>query len=159
MNTLTRLIKMMMPFRWWVLLSVLLAFATMGASVGLMAMSAYLISKAALVTEFADLAIAVTFVRGFAIARAVLRYTERYVTHLMTFRILTRLRVWFYTAVEPLAPARLQGYHSGDLLTRIVGDIETLDQFYVRVVIPPLYFHHLHFYQQVHVRRPRFQQE
>ena len=56
----------------------------------------------------------------------------------MTFRILTRLRVWFYTAVEPLAPARLQGYHSGDLLTRIVSDIETLDQFYVRVVIPPL---------------------
>jgi ATP-binding cassette, subfamily C, bacterial CydC len=84
------------------------------------------------------LAVAVTFVRGFAIARAALRYAERYVTHLMTFRILTRLRVWFYTAVEPLAPARLQSYHSGDLLTRIVGDIETLDQFYVRVIIPPL---------------------
>ena len=138
MKVITRLLKMMMPFRWWVALSVLLAFATMGASVGLMAMSAYLISKAALVTGFADLAVAVTFVRGFAIARAALRYAERYVTHLMTFRILTRLRVWFYKAIEPLAPARLQGYHSGDLLTRIVADIETLDQFYVRVVIPPL---------------------
>ncbi len=138
MTVFTRLIRMMMPFRWWVALSILLAFATMGASVGLMAMSAYLISKAALVTGFADLAVAVTFVRGFAIARAALRYTERYVTHLMTFRILTRLRVWFYRAIEPLAPARLQSYHSGDLLTRIVADIETLDQFYVRVVIPPL---------------------
>lgn len=138
MKVISRLLKMMMPFRWWVVLSVLLAFATMGASVGLMAMSAYLISKAALVTGFADLAVAVTFVRGFAIARAALRYAERYVTHLMTFRILTRLRVWFYKAIEPLAPARLQGYHSGDLLTRIVADIETLDQFYVRVVIPPL---------------------
>ena len=125
MSTFSRLLKLMLPFRWWVALAVLLSFATMGASVGLMAMSAYLISKAALVTGFADLAVAVTFVRGFAIARAALRYAERYFTHRMTFRVLTRLRVWFYTAVEPLAPARLQGYHSGDLLTRIVTDIET----------------------------------
>ena len=138
MSTFSRLLKLMLPFRWWVALAVLLSFATMGASVGLMAMSAYLISKAALVTGFADLAVAVTFVRGFAIARAALRYAERYFTHRMTFRVLTRLRVWFYTAVEPLAPARLQGYHSGDLLTRIVTDIETLDQFYVRVIVPPV---------------------
>ena len=103
-----------------------------------MAMSAYLISKAALVTGFSDLAVTVTAVRAFAIARAALRYAERYVSHLVTFRILTRLRVWFYTAVEPLAPARLQDYRSGDVLARIVADIETLDQFYVRVVVPPL---------------------
>jgi ATP-binding cassette subfamily C protein CydC len=128
----------MLPFRWWIALAVLLAFGTLGASVGLMAMSAYLISKAALVTGFFDLAVAVTAVRALAIARAALRYVERYITHLATFRILTRLRVWFYTAAEPLAPARLQGYRSGDLLTRIVADIETLDQFYVRVVAPPL---------------------
>ncbi|HET9220917.1 MAG TPA: thiol reductant ABC exporter subunit CydC [Roseiflexaceae bacterium] len=133
-----RLLKLMMPFRWWIALAVLLAFGTLGASVGLMAMSAYLISKAALVTGFFELALAVTAVRALAIARAALRYVERYITHLATFRILTRLRVWLYTAVEPLAPARLQGYRSGDLLTRIVADIETLDQFYVRVVAAPL---------------------
>ena len=138
MNTLTRLLRLMTPFRWWIALTVLLRFGTLGASVGLMAMSAYLISKAALVTGFVDLAVIVTAVRAFAIARAALRYAERYLTHLATFRILTRLRVWFYTAVEPLAPARLQDYHSGDLLTRIGADIETLDQFYVRVVAPPL---------------------
>jgi ATP-binding cassette subfamily C protein CydC len=128
----------MMPFRWWIALAVLLVFGTLGASVGLMAMSAYLISKAALVTGFFDLAVAVTAVRALAIARAALRYVERYITHLATFRILTRLRVWLYTAVEPLAPARLQGYRSGDLLTRIVADVETLDQFYVRVVAAPI---------------------
>ena len=133
-----RLLKLMAPFRWWILAGVLLSFATTGASVGLMAVSAYLISKAALVTDTADLNVIITGVRFFAISRAALRYAERYVTHLATFRILTRLRVWFYRAIEPLAPARLMQYRSGDLLTRIVADIETLENFYLRVVIPPL---------------------
>ena len=138
MATITRLLKLMAPFRWWILAGVLLSFATTGASVGLMAVSAYLISKAALVTDTADLNVIITGVRFFAISRAALRYAERYVTHLATFRILTRLRVWFYRAIEPLAPARLMQYRSGDLLTRIVADIETLENFYLRVVIPPL---------------------
>ncbi|MCU0503653.1 MAG: thiol reductant ABC exporter subunit CydC [Anaerolineae bacterium] len=133
-----RLLKLMLPFRWWILAGVLLSFATTGASVGLMAVSAYLISKAALVTDMADLNVLITGVRFFAISRAALRYAERYVTHLATFRILTRLRVWFYRAIEPLAPAGLMQYRSGDLLTRIVADIETLENFYLRVVIPPL---------------------
>ncbi len=135
---MTRLLTLMAPFRWWIIAGVLLSFATTGASVGLMAVSAYLISKAALVTDTADLNVIITGVRFFAISRAALRYAERYVTHLATFRILTRLRVWFYRAVEPLAPARLMQYRSGDLLTRIVADIETLENFYLRVVIPPL---------------------
>lgn len=138
MSEFTRLLKLMLPFRWWIALAVLLSFGMLGASVGLMAMSAYLISQAALVTSFADLAVLVAAVRAFAIARAALRYAERYVTHLATFRILTRLRVWFYAAIEPRAPARLQQYHSGDLFTRIGADIETLEQFYVRVIVPPL---------------------
>lgn len=128
----------MLPFRWWILAGVGLSFAVTGASVGLMAVSAYLISKAALSVDMTDLAIWITGVRFFAVARAGLRYAERYVTHLATFRILTRLRVWFYRALEPLAPARLLSYRSGDLLTRIVADIETLENFYLRVVIPPL---------------------
>jgi ATP-binding cassette subfamily C protein CydC len=133
-----RLVQLMAPLRWWIALAVLLTFGTLGAGVGLMAMSAYLISKAALVTAFADVAVLVTAVRFFAIGRAALRYAERYVTHLATFRILTRLRVWFYTAIEPLAPARFQAYHSGDLFTRIGADIETLENFYIRVAVPPL---------------------
>jgi ATP-binding cassette, subfamily C, bacterial CydC len=138
MTTIARLLKLMAPFRWWILAGVLLSFATTGASVGLMAVSAYLISKAALVTDTADLNVIITGVRFFAISRAALRYAERYVTHLATFRILTRLRVWFYRTIEPLAPARLMQYRSGDLLTRIVADIETLENFYLRAVIPPL---------------------
>jgi thiol reductant ABC exporter CydC subunit len=77
-------------------------------------------------------------VRVLAIGRAAFRYLERYVTHRATFAILAELRVWFFASIEPLAPARLATRRSGDLLARIVADIETLEDFYVRVVIPPV---------------------
>jgi ATP-binding cassette subfamily C protein CydC len=137
-NYLRRLVALIAPFRWWMLLGVLLSAVTTGSSVGLMAVSAYLIAKAAVVTDMSELALIITGVRFFAISRAALRYAERYVTHLTTFRILTGLRVWFYQAIEPLAPARLWQVHSGDLLTRTVDDIETLENFYLRVATPPL---------------------
>ncbi len=138
MSTFTRLLKLIAPFKKWVAFAVLLNFLTIGSSVGLMAMSAYLISKATLVTDVSELAIAITSVRLFAILRAVFRYLERYFSHTATFRILTHLRVWFYSAIEPLAPARLMHYRSGDLLARSVADIETLENFYIRVVVPPI---------------------
>lgn len=138
MSTLTRLVRLAGPFRWWLALTCLLAFATLGANVALTAFSAYLISKAAVVSSTAGLALAITGVRFFAVLRAGSRYGERYVGHLATFRILTRLRVWFYRAIEPLAPARLADRHSGDLFTRIGADIDTLQQFYLRVLVPPV---------------------
>lgn len=135
---LLRLLRLIGPFRWWIVAGVILTFATIGASVGLMAVSAYLISMSALATNAADLGVLITGVRFFAISRAALRYAERYVTHVATFRILTYLRVWFYAGIEPLAPARLQQERSGDLLARIMADVSTLENFYVRVVVPPL---------------------
>jgi ATP-binding cassette, subfamily C, bacterial CydC len=138
MDTLARLLKLIAPYKKWVALAVVLNFVTVGSSVGLMAMSAYLISKAAVVTDVSELSVAIVSVRLFAILRAVFRYLERYFSHTATFRILTHLRVWFYSAIEPLAPARLMPYRSGDLLARSVADIETLENFYIRVVVPPL---------------------
>jgi len=137
-RTLLRLLAFLRPFGWWVAAGILLGFATISSSVGLMAVSAYLISKAAIAVDVTQLSLAIAGVRLFALTRALFRYGERYVTHLATFRILTVLRVWFYRAIEPLAPARLQQVHSGDLLARIGADIETLENFYVRVVAPPL---------------------
>ena len=140
MKTITRLLRLLAPFRWWIALSVLLSFGTIGASVGLMAMSAYLISKAALTTSMVDLSLAITAVRFFAIARASLRYAERVITHRTTFRILTHLRTWFYAAIEPLSPARLLDYRSGDLLARIMADLETLENFSTGELTAPVTF-------------------
>src|SRR5258706_3097349 len=122
----------------WVAASVLLGAATIGSSVALMGTSAYLISSAALHPSIADLGMAIVGVRFFGIARGIFRYLERLVSHNVTFRLLARLRTWFYTALEPLAPARLMHYRSGDLLARVVADVDTLENFYVRVVSPPL---------------------
>jgi len=137
-RTFGRLLSLARPHLHWIALGALLGFLAIGANVALMAMSAYLISKAALVSNVAEVALAITAVRVLAIARAAFRYLERYVTHRATFRILTDLRVWFYRSVEPLAPARLAGHRSGDLLARIVSDVGTLEDFYVRVLLPPI---------------------
>lgn len=137
MRTLGRLLRLAAPFGRWMALAVFLGFATIGSSVGLLATSAYLISKAALQPSIADLQVAIVGVRFFGISRGLFRYLERLVSHEVTFRLLARLRVWFYRELEPLAPARLLAYQSGDLLARIVADIGTLENLYLRVIAPP----------------------
>ncbi len=121
-----------------VALSVLLGVLTVGSNVGLMGTSAFLLSAAALHPELGTLQVAIVGVRFFGIARGVFRYAERLTSHNVTFRLLARLRTWFYRALEPLAPARLMQYRSGDLLGRIVSDVAALEDFYVRVVSPSL---------------------
>jgi ATP-binding cassette subfamily C protein CydC len=137
-RTAWRLLKLAAPLKWWMALAVLMGFATVGSGIGLMTTSAFIIASAALHPSIADLQVAIVGVRFFGIARGVFRYLERYVSHHVTFRLLARLRVWFYRALEPLAPARLMQYRSGDLLSRVVADVETLEHFYVRVIAPPV---------------------
>ncbi|HEU5100226.1 MAG TPA: thiol reductant ABC exporter subunit CydC [Roseiflexaceae bacterium] len=137
-STLWRLLKLIAPLSGWFALAVLLGFATIGSSIGLIATSAYLIAKAALAPSIAELQLAIVGVRFFGVARGALRYLERYAAHTATFRLMSRLRVWFYQAIEPLAPAGLLRYRSGDLLTRVVADVDTLEQFFVRAVAPPV---------------------
>ncbi|MBU1662578.1 MAG: thiol reductant ABC exporter subunit CydC [Chloroflexi bacterium] len=121
-----------------VALSVALGTITIGSSIGLMGASAWLISAAALHPSIAELNVAIVGVRFFGLTRGVARYAERLTSHSVTFRLLARLRAWFYAALEPLAPARVTHYRSGDLLSRIISDVETLENFYVRVLAPPL---------------------
>ena len=138
MTTFRRLFGLLAGQRRWIALGALLGFLAVGANVALMAMSAYLISRAAIVTNVAEVALVITGVRLLAISRATFRYLERYVTHRATFAILADLRVWFFASIEPLAPARLIDRRRGDLLARIVADIETLEDVPVRIIVPPL---------------------
>ncbi len=138
MKSLARLSSFLIPFWPQVLLSVLLGALTIGSSIALMSTSAWLISTAAIAVSVAELGVSVVSTRLFGISRAVFRYLERLASHSLTFRILARLRVWFYQAIEPLAPARLTSARSGDLLSRVIADVETLDNIFVRVLAPPL---------------------
>jgi ATP-binding cassette subfamily C protein CydC len=139
MNDLLRLIRLLTPYWKWMALGILLSFATLLANVGLMAMSGWFIAAMA-IAGLAGVSMnyftPAATIRTFAILRTVGRYGERLVTHEATFRVLAQLRVWFYTRLEPLAPARLQQYRSGDLLSRIRSDIDTLDNLYLRILVP-----------------------
>lgn len=145
-ETFWRLLKLALPIKNLMLLAAFTGVLTVASGIALMATSAYLISEAALHPSVAALSIAIVGVRFFGIARGVFRYVERLISHRATFRLLTNLRVWFYTALEPLVPARLMEYQrnqrqalsSGDLLRRIVADIDILQNFYIRIVAPPV---------------------
>ncbi len=133
-----RLLGFLAPSWPWVALSILLGFLTVASSIGLLATSAWIIAMAALQPSVAVLQVAIVGVRFFGISRGLFRYAERLVSHQVTFRVLARIRTWFYAAIEPLAPARLADRHSGDLLSRIVADIGTLEHFFIRAVAPPI---------------------
>jgi ATP-binding cassette subfamily C protein CydCD len=132
------LLGLLRPHLGQVSLSALLGLLTVMSAVGLMAVSAFIISDAAIATSIAELQVAIVGVRFFGISRGIFRYLERLVSHEVTFRMLAGLRVDFYRALEPLAPARLMRYRSGDLFNRITADIHRLEDFYVRSIAPLL---------------------
>jgi ATP-binding cassette subfamily C protein CydC len=136
LKTFLRLAAFLKPHIPRVLLAVLLGVATVASNVGLLATAAYLISASALVTFLGALIIPVYLVRLFGVSRAGARYAERLVSHDLTFGLLADFRTWFYARLEPLAPARLLRHRTGDLLSRIVGDVEELQNVYLRVVAP-----------------------
>ncbi len=138
MKTFFRLIALVKPYFWWMALAALIGFATTGSGIGLLMTSAYIIAKAALQPPMVTLQLGIAGVRFFGLARGVFRYAERLISHNITFKILAKLRVWFYDAIEPLAPARLMHFKSGDLLQRVVDDIQSLENIYTRVLGPPL---------------------
>ena len=141
MSELLRLWRLFRPYRDWMLGGFAIALLTLLANVTLMAISGWFITAMA-VAGAAGVAMnyftPAAIIRASAIARTAGRYFERLVNHDATLRQLSGLRVWFYRHLEPLAPARLQQYHSADLLSRIRADVDALDNFYVRVLVPVL---------------------
>ena len=120
------------------LLSVLLGWGAVLAGGGLLITSGYLISRAAQRPEILELSVVIVLVRGFAIARAVSRYGERLASHDAALRLLGRIRSSFYRRLAPLVPGDLGGPGSGDLLSRFVGDVDVLQDLYLRALAPPV---------------------
>jgi ATP-binding cassette, subfamily C, bacterial CydC len=106
------------------------------AAVALLACSAWLISAAAEQPPILYLNMAIVGVRGFALGRAFFRYTQRLSLHDATFRLQSQLRPRIFSAVAPLAPAGLQGISRGNLTSRLINDVEEIQNLGVRVVAP-----------------------
>jgi ATP-binding cassette subfamily C protein CydC len=139
MKDLLRLLWLFKGSWRWVFAGIGLTVVVILANVGLLALSGWFIAAMALAglgTRDIDYFTPAAAIRGLAVLRTGGRYLERLTTHEATLRFLARLRVWFYMHLEPLAPARLQYYRGGDLLSRIRADIDSLDNVYLRVLVP-----------------------
>ena len=121
-----------------VAVAVVLGAGTLLCSVGLMTTAGYLISRAAEHPAVLSLTIAIVCVRFFGLARPVLRYLERLASHDVALRASAVTRVRVYERVEPLAPAGLESYRRGDLLSRFVADVDALRELHLRGVVPRL---------------------
>lgn len=138
MKELLLIIKIMIAEKKDVYLSILCGFLAGVTAVGLFAANGYLISRAALETPLYVLIMMVAVVKIGSFIRAGSRYAERYYSHRATFTMLSDLRVYFYERLEKLAPSRIHLLRSGDLLSRIVGDVESLQNLFLRVLYPPI---------------------
>ncbi|MFS9383456.1 cysteine/glutathione ABC transporter ATP-binding protein/permease CydC [Citrobacter sp. ANG330] len=126
--------------KWMLTLGIVLAIITLLASIGLLTLSGWFLSASA-VAGFAGIysfnyMLPAAGVRGAAITRTAGRYFERLVSHDATFRVLQHLRVHTFSKLLPLSPAGLARYRQGELLNRIVADVDTLDHLYLRVISP-----------------------
>lgn len=135
---LIRLLLFARPMRGRLLPAALAGAITTAAGIGLLAASGFLIARAAEHPSVTALTVAVVAVRALGISRGVFRYAERLSTHDVAFRVLGDVRVRIYRRLERLAPAGLHAFRSGDLLTRLVSDVDATQDLFIRGVVPPL---------------------
>lgn len=126
--------------KWMLTLGIALAIITLLASIGLLTLSGWFLSASAVVGVTGiysfNYMLPAAGVRGAAITRTAGRYFERLVSHDATFRVLQHLRIYTFSKLLPLSPAGLARYGQGELLNRIVADVDTLDHLYLRVISP-----------------------
>lgn len=116
----------------WMVLGAGFALTATAAGIALLGLAGGLVAGAG-----AGIAVgAAVWLRALALGRTAARYLERLTTHEATFRVLADLRLWFFERAIPLAPARLGGWRGGDLMARLVSDIDALDGLYLRLVTP-----------------------
>ena len=118
------------------LLAALLGAGAIAADIGLIGTAAWLISRAAQHPNEAHLAVAIVLVQFFGLSRGLLRYEERLVGHDAAFRLLADRRVKVYQRLEGLAPAGLPAFRRGDLLARVVQDVDSLQDLAIRIIPP-----------------------
>ena len=139
MSDFLRLVRLMRPYWGWLALSAFLASVTVLANAALLATAGWFITAMGLagvagasINYFTPAAM----IRAFAILRTVSRYAERVISHEATLRVLAGLRVWLYRKLEPLAPGALATNRAADLSTRLQGDVDRLEQVFLRFISP-----------------------
>jgi len=135
---LLRLLALAGPLRPRLLLAALAGAAATASGIALLAVSGFLLARASQHPNIVAISIAVVAVRALGISRGAFRYAERLGTHDVAFRVLADVRVAIYRRLERLAPAGLAAFRSGDLVARLVSDVDTTQDLFVRGLAPPL---------------------
>jgi ATP-binding cassette, subfamily C, bacterial CydC len=140
-DPLLRLLRLALgsrPLRGRLLLAVAAGAAATGCGVALLAVSGFLLARASQHPGIVAISAAVVAVRALSAGRGVSRYLERLASHDAAFRVLARVRVRIYRRLERLAPAGLAAFSSGDLLARLVSDVDATQDLFIRGIAPPL---------------------
>ena len=133
-----RLLVLARPLRGRLVLAVLAGAASTGCGVALLGTSGFLLARASLHPNIVAISVAVVAVRGLSVGRGVFRYVERLAGHDAAFRVLADVRVRVYRQLARLAPAGLREFRSGDLLARLVSDVDATQDLFLRGLAPPL---------------------
>jgi ATP-binding cassette subfamily C protein CydC len=137
-DPLLRMIWLARPLRGRLALAVLAGAAATASGIALLAVSGFLLARASLHPNIVAITAAVVGVRALSISRSVFRYAERLASHDVAFRVLADVRVQVYRRLERLAPAGLRAFRSGDLLARLISDVDATQDLFIRGISPPL---------------------
>jgi len=140
-HSLLRLLRLAFssrPMRRELLLAVVAGAAGCGCGVALLAVSGFLLARASQHPNIVAISVAVVMVRALSVGRGLLRYLERLFSHDVAFRVLADVRVAIYAKLERLAPAGLAAFRSGDMLTRLISDVDATQDLFIRGIAPPL---------------------
>jgi ATP-binding cassette, subfamily C, bacterial CydC len=137
-DPLLRLLALARPLRGQLLLAVATGAAATGCGVALLAVSGFLLARASQHPSIVAISAAVVAVRALSAGRGVFRYLERLTSHDAAFRVLADVRVAIYRRLERLAPAGLTTLRSGDLLARLISDVDATQDLFIRGITPPL---------------------
>jgi ATP-binding cassette, subfamily C, bacterial CydC len=135
---LGRMLWLARPLRARLLAAVLAGAVATGCGVALLAVSGFILARASQHPSIVAISVAIVAVRGLSIGRALFRYVERLASHDVAFRVLADVRVSIFRRLERLAPAGLSEFRSGDLLARLVSDVDGTQDVFVRGLGPPL---------------------
>jgi thiol reductant ABC exporter CydC subunit len=136
-DSLVRLLWLAQPLRQRLILAVLASAVATGCGIALLGTSGFLLARASQHPNILAIAIAVVAVRGLSVGRGVFRYAERLASHDVAFRILVDIRVRAFQRLERLAPAGLRTLRPGDVLARLVSDVDATQDLFLRGVAPP----------------------
>ncbi len=137
-GSLWSLAKLAWPARGRVLAAAAAGALATGCAIALLGVSGFLLARASEHPGVAALSVAVVAVRGLSLGRGLFRYGERLAAHDVAFRVLAKVRVAIWRRLEALAPAGLPAFHSGDLLTRLVADVDATQDLFIRGITPAI---------------------